>query len=875
MSLIFLVDLVVTPVTLGRDQVSKLMHTVLILWDHYTSSVQEQAREMLVHLIHELVTTKIEPQALASAKEQIEGLVEAVRTNNPRVSWAYEKNTGKNEEGGGSRVPPAMAVLTAEIVSIFDLAFENFSDTWAKEALHWASICPVRHLACRSFQVFRCISVSLDARMLADMLARLSNTIAEEQMDYQNFSMEILTTLKVVIGALEPKNLMRYPQLFWTTCACLNTIHEREFYETLGMLENFIAKLDLSAPDVTEAILKGQPGKWEGGFAGVQPLLYKGLKSADSLDKTLTILHELSELPNCDLVGSHDRLLHCILANLPRFLRSFDLDAVDVASVTSAQRLAQVATAEGQDLLATCLRHFANKDYRTAQETLSAIVGALSISYFKDYDAQSLIFMIGLLPNRTPWFRGKLLDILCEMIPFVDLKSPTITTHGLDLISPLLDLLQSEHCAQALQVMDLVMEVPATLTEKHHMRTMVSSGSAKVVRKEFERTQSLYGNPKTSGWSIPIPAIYSSMTRHNVHAVFYTCGDSDSLREQETTAPDVEFQGDDGYADSYYPMQGRAENIRSMDTAADTNVSDIVNTLDSLDDFFDDDDNENMPASDTNHLRGSSMTIPTFTDQGIPFYDEQATRNLRQSLARTSSLNYANYSFADAGPPLGTTQHPQSFYTSATYSSAAQMSFSSIDELGGPGPSFPNSTKKPVLQSAIGSINHPRPGLHARSITSPANQFAVSQPTSMPFSPLPTGSLRSQDDYADQYDEAILSDGENSPFPSLAVNATGPGKGLSGPGPSEYQTTPTSATDSGGAFSLQGMRRGMRRLTGGKSESQKEKEKARDVTRLRGHSGGQNLMPGVIQSPRVPKVPMEYLNASTMNATSPNTSPGL
>ncbi|KAK5278871.1 Cell morphogenesis protein PAG1 [Exophiala xenobiotica] len=85
-SLIFLVDLMVTPVTLGKDEAIKLIHTVLILWDHYTTSVQEQAREMLVHLIHELVTTKIEPQALASAKSQIESLVESVRTNDPRSS---------------------------------------------------------------------------------------------------------------------------------------------------------------------------------------------------------------------------------------------------------------------------------------------------------------------------------------------------------------------------------------------------------------------------------------------------------------------------------------------------------------------------------------------------------------------------------------------------------------------------------------------------------------------------------------------------------------------------------------------------------------------------------------------------------------------
>lgn len=875
-SLIFLVDLMVSPVILPKEEAIKLVHTVLILWDHYTSSVQEQAREMLVHLIHELVTTKIDSQILSSAKSLIEGLVEAVRTNDSRVSWSYEKNTRKDEDDGGSRVPPAMSTLTAEIVSIFDLAFENFSEAWAKEALHWASICPVRHLACRSFQVFRCISVSLDARMLADMLARLSNTIADEQTDYQTFSMEILTTLKVVIGALEPKNLLRYPQLFWTTCACLNTIHEREFYETLGMLEKFIEKLDLSAPEVTEAMLKGRPGKWEGGFEGVQTLLYKGLKSADSLDKTLSILHKLAELPNCDLVGHEDRLLYCVLANLPRFLRTFDLETVDTASLAAAQQLAQVANAEGHELLSTALRRFADQEISTSREMLSATIQALKVAYFPTHDARSLIFMIGLLTNKTPWFRVKLMDILCDLIPLVNMKNVAITSHGPDLISPLLRLLQTEHCAQALEVMDYIMEVAATPMEKHHMRMSMTTGSAKAIRKEYERTQSLYGIPLPSGWSIPMPAIYSSMTRRNVHAVFYTCGDSEALKEQETSTPDVKFQGDDGYTDSYFPPQSRADTIRSMEVAADTNVSDLMNTLDSLDDFFDDVDGDNLlTPTAASHLGVNNLALPPLTEQSTTLYDEQTAPILRQSLARSSSHIDVQDGFTEPGPLAGMMHRTQPSMFYPGQNGTAQTSFSSIDELGGPGPSLPTSTKKPVLQTVMSPPSQTRPGLHARSITSPANQFAMSQPTSNAFYPMPSGPSRSQDDYADQYDDAILSDGENSPFPSLNMAATSSTRVLSGPGLTEYQTTPTSATEGGGAFSLQGMRRGMRRLTGGKSESQKEKEKARDVTRLRGQSGGQNVIPGTILSPRVPKVPLEYLNASNLNGMSPTTSPGI
>ena len=111
--------------------------------------------------------------------------------------------------------------------------------------------------------------------MLADMLARLSNTIAEEETDYQTFSMEILTTLKIIISSLSPQDLMRYPQLFWTTCACLNTIHEREFMESLGMLEKYLDKVNLGDPAVVAKLKENQPPKWEGDFDGIQVLIYK------------------------------------------------------------------------------------------------------------------------------------------------------------------------------------------------------------------------------------------------------------------------------------------------------------------------------------------------------------------------------------------------------------------------------------------------------------------------------------------------------------------------------------------------------------------------------------------------------------------------
>ena len=877
-ALVFLVDLMVPPVSLTKDEAIKLIHTVLILWDHYNATVQEQAREMLIHLLHELVTTKIEHSVLLPKKQQIEDIVDGVRHHEDRVNWSYEDNTGKDGDDGGNRVPSAMSHVAQAVVSIFGLAYENFSDLLAKEALHWASICPVRHLACRSFQVFRCISVKLDIRMLSDMLARLSNTIADEQIDYQTFSMEILTTLRVIIAALEPKNLLRFHQLFWTTCACLNTIHEREFYQALGMLEKVLDRLDFSDSNNVKVILAGKPPKWEGEFDGLQPLIHKGMRSADSFERTLQILETFARIPDNVIVGTPDRLLYNVLANLPVFLNQLDTAPAQEPGIGRARALSVAAKTHGHEALHLCLQSFADGHFSRSKLFLRELLVALKASYLREHDADSLIFMIGLLTNQISWFRVKVMDILCELIPMVDMRSPSITSHGPDLISPLLRLLQTEHCMQALEVMDHIMVVSANPMERHHMRMSMASGTAKAIRKQYERTQSLYGIPHPSGWSIPMPALYSSLTRNNVHAVFYTCADAHAVGDQLAQTPEVEFHADDGYTDSYFPSQSRSGTMRSMETATETNMGDIVNTLDSLDDFFDDSDVATTPTGTTRNGLPPYVAAE-MQERSTDLYDAQTAPILRKSLARTSSTVSFQNGLAESRPPMTQYHTMQSNLPSTGYNAALQSSFSSHDEMSGPGPSLPDSTRKPSISTLVPPAPS-RPGLHSRSITSPANQYLAAQLA--PFSMIPSlpsdGSLTS-----DSYEDSeVLSDGENSPFPSLHPTSSTT-KGPLGPGPlsaiapnlASGQSTPVETGTTGGAFSISSMRRGMRRLTGGKSESQKEKDKVREINRLRALSTGQSGGSGVpAQSPRVPRVPAEYLTGNSVGP-SPATSPGL
>jgi hypothetical protein len=717
LSLILLVDLMVAPVQPKAEDVPLLLQVVTVLWDHYTPLVQDQAREMLIHLIHELVISQIEDETTVPSKKSIENFIDSVRKHEPKVIWAYEDSNGKVDDGE-NKVPAGMEYLTTEVVNNFEVTYPGIKEQWGKLSLTWATSCPVRHLACRSFQIFRCILTSLDQAMLADMLARLSNTVADEDTEIQAFSMEILTTLKTLIYKLGPADLITFPQLFWTTCACLDTINEREFLEARGMLEEFLVKLDLSDSKVGRLLLEGKPPRWEGPFEGLQPLIYKGLRSSSCLDQTLATLDKLVQLPSDDLVGDDSRLLFSIWANFPRFLHAMDQDTIDTASTTSASILAQVAGSQGYATISCILSGFMASKYRASKDFLEQLVSAISEAFFPMWDFKSLVFLVGLLTNSNPWFKINTMHILCIIIPDINMRKPEIASHGPDLISPILRLLQTEYCMQALEVLDHIMIMTGTPMDKHHLRMSMTSASSRSIRKEYERTQSLFGIPEDSGWSIPMPAKHAETTRANVHAAFYMCQSAESTDTNASQTPDVEFHVED-FQYGYFPTQDRADTMMSDEGRGDGNIGDLVMKLDSLDDFFE--DSLQSPTSDGR----SSRTITELGEfeSGAQLYDEQTLPILHQSLGETSNTASFQNGFADARPP-----QPQYMLRDSSLNAMNPMAFNQ----------FTSS----------------RPNMHARSVTSPSAPASSSQ-TSIP-------DFMSDDEYA----EEVFSDGDDERAPA-------------------------------------------------------------------------------------------------------------
>ncbi|KAL1874788.1 hypothetical protein VTK73DRAFT_142 [Phialemonium thermophilum] len=709
--LVFLVDLMIAPVSLAAENVPVLLQVVTVLWDHYTTLIQEQAREMLVHLIHELVISRLDEDTPIALKKSVEDLVDAIRRHDRSVVWGYKDSSGKLDEPD-YKVPPSMEYLTGEVVKTFEITFPGIKGQWGRLSLNWATSCPVRHLACRSFQIFRCVLTSLDQYMLGEMLVRLSNTIADEDPEIQSFAMEILTTLKTLIAKLDADKLLTFPQLFWTTCACLDSINEREFLEAVDMLDEYLAKLDFRSPAVRKLLIEGKPSKWEGQFEGLQPLLYKGLRSSVCLESTLKTLNRLIQLPDDSLVGDDSRLFFTIVANLPGFLHAMDEEALGDEVMRTAEILRSVSQVHGFSSVASALDGYLGSKYRDGKDFISHMFAAWRECFLPQLEFQMITTLMGFLTNSTSWVRTKTMQILCVVIPEVDMKKPEIASHGSDLISPLLRLLQTDFCMQALEVLDNIMTMSGSSMDKQHLRMSMTRFMTKATRKEYERTQSLFGIPDRTGWAVPAPARKTELTRHNVHAAFYKCQDAEGAVVDANPTPEVEFHADE-FPYGYFTPSDRADTMMSDDLRGDGHMGDLVSKLDSLDDFFDGISTGPPSPSDGRSSRTITEFSPEAFEAGAQLYDEQILPILHQASNTTSFQN----GFVDR-PPM--------------------MSRENSSNTMNPGAFNIGST---------GSVPS-RPGLHFRSITSPSTPASYN---------VQAGDFLSDDEYA----EDIFSDGDD------------------------------------------------------------------------------------------------------------------
>lgn len=642
LSMVFLVDLFRANRGLAFQNLPLLLHVSFSLLDHYLPLVQELAISLLIHL-----TQLIAPNNPKSLQ-----IMATLRSKNHLAHlWVYDDLNGEKK---GGITPKNMDTTVRTILELFTPTFPTVQKDWGHISLKWATSCAVRHIACRSFQLFRSLLSFLDQPMLKDMLHRLSNTIADSSADIQGFAMQILMTLNAITAELSSEKLIDFPQLFWASVACLSTVHEHEFIETISTMSKFVSKIDLDSPDTISCLLATFPPKWDGKFVGLQEIVLVGLRSSTAWGPTVKFLDRITKLKDSEVIGSGEsRLFTAVIANLPRFLHSLDEKSISPEVQETCILISEMASTCNKPGLLKILDSLAKKKFRLKKDFLKQIVLAIKNCFFPEYEAQALILLLNFLSNKIPWVKIETLSILKHIFPIVNLQREEFVGIGADLVAPLLRLLLTEYAEQALEVIDEAVVISGSQLDKDILRMSMGNTS---MRKEYEQTATLFGIPDASGWAIPMPAVTASRTRHNVHAVFSTCITSSTVVD-EKMMENVDTEQIQFLMDEYRsPISDDADTTSMNVEEPRATLSNMWAALDDFDSFFTKPSEQRALMGGatssgrvkSQHVHSASVDTKTsnFSDTLSPVdgtdsvpqvYDKKALVILNQILARTQS----------------------------------------------------------------------------------------------------------------------------------------------------------------------------------------------------------------------------------------------
>ncbi|BEJ00337.1 hypothetical protein CcaverHIS631_0501940 [Cutaneotrichosporon cavernicola] len=547
-----------------------MLHVAFIHCDDPNVAMREGAQRVLFQVLRTWISQLsrshlLELSERASAWEAAELKTTALANQSADRFWKAD-DTGSMDTF--SHAPSRMSTLVAKVLGILQQAHPQLRQQWGCLALDWATSCTVRHLACRSFQVFRILTPNINARMMSDMLARLSSTFGSPAVEIQTFNSEVLRTLACVVQSLSAEDMRNYPQIFWCVTACLGTPYEPEFNEVIELFSHVLDKTNLADPAVVSHLSSFRPADWVGPPPNLQALLLIGLRSSKTDMMTFDLIRRLTSVPDAELIDDPEtRLLHGFVAALPWMLHSTDLGEPNEELAGMASDLAAIAEDQGKAGFARLLTSFAHNRFRSKDDFIRQ-AAKLLLEYIHKHALEIVTLLLGFVLNQNDWMRDKALQILALVLANSDVV-PILTPFNCELVRPLLRLVSTKHASLALDVLDL---------------PLFTSGEVS------EPCDSLFGPIENSGWSVPEAKERSEVTRSNVLAVFNTV----SVESRAASAHFSVLQFSDlatgsnhaaGWGASQQPFEMPSPPMPVPDNAS---MGDLVGALHSLNQFFDD-----------------------------------------------------------------------------------------------------------------------------------------------------------------------------------------------------------------------------------------------------------------------------------------------
>ncbi|ORX61864.1 hypothetical protein DM01DRAFT_1331333 [Hesseltinella vesiculosa] len=464
LALVFLVDLAIEAGADLAPHLPLLLHCIVVHLDHLTSIICDQARCLLINLIHAIVVRQALDDDISADSLS---LIQWLTSKEGKRLWAYENiSPTKNRRLASTE---DLKDLVHRILTVFSTEDPDLRQKWGETALKWATCCSVRHIACRSFQCFRGLLPAFNQHMLADMLVRLSNTIADKSEDIRGFSLEILLTLTQVARAMDGAQIEQFPQLFWAGIACLYGPYPSEQVEALNLLTIVLDQLKGN----TDLLASTFPIHWASEFDGLQPLLLKGLQHDIVEEANWKLLRQtMGRINNLALVDpTQTRFLFLFLGTVPRLLHGLEVQQQkqeegetekkkdqDESMADVVHELALLAQENGLVETHRLLQTYPKQKAKFQADYLKQLIWSLGPVYLdtdRQVTAEVLMFVLRMTNNAIDYYRDKSLMLLEILLPYSASKSAEPIQVYIESLQPLLNLIdQPAYADRALSILN-------------------------------------------------------------------------------------------------------------------------------------------------------------------------------------------------------------------------------------------------------------------------------------------------------------------------------------------------------------------------------------------------------------------------------------
>ncbi|GAA97489.1 uncharacterized protein L969DRAFT_91404 [Mixia osmundae IAM 14324] len=617
----------------------KLVHGLIMLVDHSTPFVRMQARDSIARLATSLAMSQLlyEVDGAGSTKSQQTAASDG-------IDWLWKTFWDHDDRSLGSdvvRCPRHMQTLVRDLIRLFSAARPNFEQNLGEVALEWAVTCPIRHVACRSFQVFRCVLPVVQPSMITGIVARLSNTVSDQTPDARLFAAEIIDTLTAAARARSPATLQLLPHIFWTSAICLGTASEQEFLGVLNLMQAIVAVIDDEGLASTFAGCQAQFGGLIAFDSFIGDILLKGLRSRETHDASWCLVETLSSSTISSLVLGTTRSIALLYgASLAASLRSVEDKVVSPQIETIAGKIALLAGQQDRPGIVRVMTSVAKGRFRAKDDFVRQAIANVKEYFSPELRLDVFVLMLGTLYNPQRWLQEKTLVLLKPLVRLIEPSETDIQCLGPDLLSPLLHLLSGDLTLQVLQVL----EEPVAFVSQALERSMqpLRQANAQTRRgpdgEELPNPPPVFGDPLQTGWCLPDPETAQESTRSQLRDIIEMLPSQDG---PAAPASPLKFANDEF---SGQP-EGQHMDARTQSDVGDAStLGDMVSQLHQLGNFFDEDTAGSPAAYRLSTMLGSASRVASVLSRsqrsarpeyGSAFAEGGYTNGTRQSFDST------------------------------------------------------------------------------------------------------------------------------------------------------------------------------------------------------------------------------------------------